>query len=54
MIKKIIIENMKRERKDSINYYMNLYLNMIFTTVTENKISIITLIVIILAITYIL
>lgn len=54
MIKKIIIENMKRERKDSINYYMNLYSNMIFTTVTENKIAIITLIVIILAITYIL
>lgn len=54
MIKKIIIENMKRERKDSINYYMNLYLNMIFTTVTENKIAIITLIVIILSITYIL
>ena len=53
MIKKIIIENMKRERKDSINYYMNLYLNMIFTTVTENRIAIITLIVIILAITYI-
>ena len=50
MIKKIIIENMKRERKDSINYYMNLYLNMIFTTITENKIAIITLIVIILAI----
>ncbi len=50
MIKKIIIENIKRERKDSINYYMNLYLNMIFTTVTENKIAVITLIVIILVI----
>lgn len=53
MIKKTIIENIKRERKESINYYMNLYLNIIFTTVTENKISIITLIVIILTITYI-
>ena len=53
MIKKIIIENMKREREDSINYYINLYLNMIFTTVTENKIAIITLIAIILVIAYI-
>ena len=53
MIKKAIIENMKREQKDSINYYMNLYSNIIFTTIIENKIAIITLIEIILVIAYI-
>ena len=54
IIKKAIIENLKKDSKNNINYYINLYLNMIFTTVTENRIAIITLIVVILAITYIL
>ncbi len=54
IIKKTIIENMNKDSKNNMNYYINLYLNMIFTTITENKIAIITLIGIILAFIYIL
>lgn len=50
IIKKIIIENMKKERNDNIYYYINLYLNIMFTRVRENRLAIITLIVIILSV----
>ncbi|MBQ8997515.1 MAG: hypothetical protein IJ086_02335, partial [Clostridium sp.] len=54
IVKKTILENIKKDSKDNINYYINLYLNTILNTTSQKRIAIITLIVIILAIVKIL
>jgi len=50
IVKKTILENIKKDSKDNINYYINLYLNTILNTTSQKRIAIITLIVIILSI----
>ena len=54
IVKKTILENIKKDSKDNINYYINLYLSTILNTTSQKRIAIITLIVIILAIVKIL
>ena len=53
IIKKAIIEDIKKENEYGINYYMNLYLHMIFNKISENSLGIIILTILIITMMYI-
>ena len=53
IIKKAIIEDIKKENEYGIYYYMNLYLHMIFNKISENSLGIIILTILIITMMYI-
>ena len=53
IIKKAIIEDIKKENEYGIYYYMNLYLHMIFNKTSENSLGIIILTILIITMMYI-
>ena len=53
IIKKAIVEDIKKENEYGIYYYMNLYLHMIFNKISENSLGIIILTILIITMMYI-
>ena len=53
IIKKAIVEDIKKENEYGIYYYMNLYLHMIFNKISESSLGIIILTILIITMMYI-